>query len=135
MADAVHARLTPGEGRRFAFTLGAAFFVLAGIALWRGKQTTATVCAALGGVLLLAGLAVPSRLGPVQRGWMGFAHALSKVTTPIFLGVLYFGVIAPAGFVLRLFGKKPLQPAKTTETCWVAREPDKAAPDQMQHQF
>ena len=33
-----------------------------------------------------AALVVPTQLGPVERAWMGLAHAISKVTTPIFMG-------------------------------------------------
>jgi len=115
--------------------VGAAFVVLAGLALWRHKQLTATILASLGGVLLLAAVAIPTHLGPVQRGWMAVAHAISKVTTPIFLAVIYFIVIAPAGFVLRLFGRKPLQPPRDASTYWVTRERKPRTADQMQHQF
>ena len=50
---------------------------------------------ALGGALALAGLVVPRDLGPVERAWMGLAHPISKVTTPIFMGVMYFLVLTP----------------------------------------
>lgn len=135
MATRIPARLTGAEGRKFALTVGIAFLVLAGVTLWRHKQTTATVLGALGGVLLVAGLVAPTYLGPVQRGWMAIAHAISKVTTPIFLAVIYFLVIAPAGFVLRLFGRRPLEPPKGATTYWVTRERKPRAADDMQHQF
>ena len=135
MATRIPARLTPSEGRKFAFTVGAAFVVLAGVALWRHKQVTATVLGSLGAVLILAGALVPTYMGPVQRFWMGIAHAISKVTTPIFLAVIYFAVIAPAGFVLRLFGRKRLGAPRDATTYWVTREQKPRAADQMQHQY
>ena len=135
MATRIPARLTPSEGRKFAFTVGAAFVVLAGVALWRHKQLTATVLGSLGAVLILAGALVPTYMGPVQRFWMGIAHAISKVTTPIFLAVIYFAVIAPAGFVLRLFGRKRLGAPRDATTYWVTREQKPRAADQMQHQY
>ena len=58
----------------------------------------------LGIVLVLAGLVVPRLLGKVYAGWMGFALVLSKVTTPIFMGVIYFVVLTPTGFLMRMFG-------------------------------
>jgi len=135
VATRIPARLTPSEGRKFAFTVGAAFVVLAGVALWRHKQVTATVLGSLGAVLILAGALVPTYMGPVQRFWMGIAHAISKVTTPIFLAVIYFAVIAPAGFVLRLFGRKRLGAPRDATTYWVTREQKPRAADQMQHQY
>ena len=135
MATRIPARLTASEGRKFAFTVGAAFLVLAGVALWRHRQLTATVLGSLGGVLILAGVVVPTALGPVQRFWMGIAHAISKVTTPIVLAVIYFVVIAPAGFVLRLFGRKRLAPPRDATTYWVARDRKTETADQMLHQY
>ena len=135
MATGIPARLTAREGRKFAFTVGAACVVLAGLAVWRHKQLTATILESLGGALILAGVVIPTRMGPVQRGWMGLAHAISKVTTPLFLAVIYFVVIAPAGFVLRLFGRKPLSPSRDAPTYWVTREQKPGAADDMVHQY
>jgi hypothetical protein len=39
---------------------------------------------------------------------MKLAHALSKVTTPIFMGIVYFVVLTPIGFIRRSFGGNPL---------------------------
>ena len=134
MAERIRARLTPAEGRKFGLTVGIAFLVFAGVAAWRGKETTALVLATLGGALVLAGLAIPTRLGPVQRGWMGVAHAISKVTTPVFLSVIYFVVITPAGLVMRLFGKR-LGPPRNATTYWVTRERKPQVENRMLEQF
>jgi hypothetical protein len=88
LAQGSPARLTAGEGRRFAFTLAGAFGVLAAISWWRGHARTSLVLAILAALFALAGLLVPSRLGPVQAAWMGAAHAISKVTTPIIMGIV-----------------------------------------------
>ena len=109
MAAGSPAGLSPAEGRRFAFTLAVAFGVLAAVAWWRSHETPATVLGAVAAVFGAAGLLVPARLGPVQRGWMGFAHGISRVTTPIFMGVVYFLVITPIGFARRLIGGNPLR--------------------------
>ena len=122
MAAGIPARLTPAEGRKFGLTVGIAFAVLGGIVLWRGKETPAYVLLGLGGVLVLAGLVIPAQLGPVQRAWMGLAHAISKVTTPIFMGVVYFVVLTPVGLLMRAMGKNPLAPP-AKGSIWHAREP------------
>ncbi|MGH7564181.1 MAG: hypothetical protein ACREK5_07140, partial [Gemmatimonadota bacterium] len=97
MAQNATARLTAGEGRKFAFTLAPAFVALGGILWWRDEPTIALVMVTIGTILAIAGLAVPTRLGPVQRAWMGLAVAISKLTTPIFLGIVYYGLITPMG--------------------------------------
>ena len=88
---------------------------------WGFRRGLATFFAALGGLLLLAGLAVPSALGPVERGWMSLAHAMSKVTTPIVMGVVYFVVLTPTSLIMRLFGKNPLSHVSAGKSAWIAR--------------
>jgi hypothetical protein len=111
LAHSVPARLSPytaAAGRRFGLTVGIAFGVFAGIAFWRGHPTVTTVLGSLGGVLILAGLAVPSMLGPVDRAWMKLALLISKVTTPIFMGIIYYVVLTPAGLLRRTIGSNQL---------------------------
>jgi hypothetical protein len=40
---------------------------------------------------------------------MGLAHAISRVTTPVFLGVVYFAVMMPIGIVMRAVGRNPIR--------------------------
>lgn len=120
MAEGSPARLSPAEGRKFAFTLGAAFGALAGLLWWREHPIAAAVLGGVAAAFGAGGLFVPGRLGPVYRAWMGFAHAISRVTTPIFMGVVYFLVITPIGFVRRIIGGNPLR-AHRGESGWVDR--------------
>jgi len=127
--------LSPAEGRRFGFTLGPAFLVLGGVLWWRGREPAAAVAVTLGAVLFLAAAAVPSRLGPVQRAWLGLGAALSRITTPIFLGVVYFGVITPVGVLLRLRGRNPLMRYRSPGTSWVLRPVEARSRRDMERQF
>ena len=121
MAARVPARLTAAQGRRFAFPVGLAFLVLGGLLWWRGRETAALVPAAIGAVLLLAGHVVPQRLGPVERGWMALAERISRVTTPLLMGAVYFLVVTPIGFVMRVFGHRPLTPRNENGGFWSPR--------------
>ena len=121
MAHRIPARLIAAEGRKFAFTVGGAFAVLGAIAWWRHNLVLTSVFGALAGMLGVSGLAAPQALGPLQRGWMGLAHLISKVTTPIFMGVVYLLVITPIGLVMSLFGRRPMRPLKGAATYWRSR--------------
>jgi hypothetical protein len=90
---------------------------------------------ALGGLLVLAGLVLPARLGPVQRAWMGLAHQISRVTTPIFLGIVYYLVLTPVGLVMRLAGQRPLEHGARGQSTWLPRETDPARRTGMERQF
>ena len=132
MAHRIPARLSPAEGRKFALTVGAAFVALAGFMWWRGLQKVATVAGALGAAFIVAGLLAPGQLGLIYRGWMAFGLALSKITTPIFMGVVYFLVIAPIGMLRRAFGHNALI-ARGTTTVWATR--DAATSSDLNRQF
>ncbi|HEX6134067.1 MAG TPA: SxtJ family membrane protein [Longimicrobiales bacterium] len=134
MAERVPARLSAAEGRRFAYTVGAAFVVLAGIVRWRGGSTAALVLAAIGAALLLAGTVVPAHLGPVQRAWMGLAHAISRVTTPVLLVVVYYVTVVPIGLLMRALGRNPLVHRAAGSGYWVERAAENRRSD-LERQF
>lgn len=100
--------LTRAEKRKFGFTVGPAFVVVAAIVWWRGHTDVAVVLATIGAVL--AGLAVvaPVVLGPVYRGWMALGLALSRVVTPVVLALMYFLIFLPFGVVMRALGHNPM---------------------------
>lgn len=135
MAARVPARLSPGEGRRFGLTVGGAFLALAALLWWREHPVPAGAAGLLGSALALAGLVAPGRLGPVYRAWMSLALALSKVTTPVFMAVIYFGVVTPIGVVVRLLRGNPLVRPRSRPSFWVTREADQRRRDDMERQF
>jgi hypothetical protein len=133
VAEGIPARLTPEEGRKFGLTVGGAFLALSGLLWWRGRVPGALVCAGLGGALVLAGLVVPARLKTVHRVWMGFGRLLSRVTTPVFMGIVYFLILTPIGWVMRLSGKNPVARPPAGGSFWVRRPEGKHG--RMDHQF
>ena len=89
----------------------------------------------IGGGLILGGLAVPGRLSPIYKAWMGLAHLLSKVTTPIFMGIVYFLVLTPVGLILRIIGRRPLSKRGTKSGYWVDRSEEAGRRGTMERQF
>ena len=134
LARGISARLSATEGRKFGLLVGGAFLVL-GVLLWRRTRLVeASVAAVLAISLIAAGLAVPTRLGPIYRGWMALAHAISRVSTPVFMGVIYYLVLTPAGLLGRLVGHRPLSQPRGAATYWQSR-PAGARRGEMDHQF
>ena len=112
------------EGRRFAFTLAVALLAVAGVAWLRSSPPLPLLARALSGIaagLLVAGIFIPGYLGPVQHAWMGLAHALSRVTMPILMAIVYFIVIAPIGLVRRAMGQDALKRTAAGNSFWVVR--------------
>ena len=135
MANAIPARLTPREGRRFGLTVGIAFLVLCVVLRWRGNEWGMIATGMIGGSLIVGGLAIPGRLSPVYRAWMGLAHLLSKITTPIFMGIVYFLVLTPVGLFLRIAGRRPLSRRGNQDGYWVDRSKDAGRRGTMERQF
>lgn len=121
MAHRVPARLTAAEGRKFGLTLGGAFLALAAISLWRGSLLAPRILGAIAVALIAAGVIAPTALGPVNRAWMGLAERLSKITTPIAMGLLFYLVITPIGLLMRLFGNRPLDHRSKRDSFWIER--------------
>lgn len=135
MENRVPARLTAAQGRRFGFTVGGAFLVFAGLAWWRGHPASTLVLATLGGLLTTAGLIVPSHLGPVERGWMALARVISKVTTPIVMGVMYLLVLSPVGWLKRIVAGNALVHGGKDQSFWHTRPEGSRRTASMRRQF
>jgi hypothetical protein len=112
---------TARDGRRFAWTLTAGFAVIAAIAALRHRTPAAEVFSTVATVALIAGVVAPTRLGPIERAWLAFGHALSRITTPIFLGVVYFIIVTPTGWIRRRFGRDPIARDRSAPTYWAER--------------
>ncbi len=95
---------------------------LGGLLLWRGHEPAAFAFLLAGGLLISAGVAVPTRLGPIERAWMGMALAISKVTTPIFMSVVYFLVLTPVGLMRQAAGRNPLRRDASQSSHWIGRD-------------
>jgi hypothetical protein len=134
LARGVSARLTAAEGRKFGLLVGGAFLLLGAVFWWRTWLIGAVTAVVLGSSLIAAGLAAPTRLGPVYRGWMAFAVAISKVTTPILMGLIYFLVLTPTGLIARLLGHRPLSRPLGAANYWQSR-PAGTGRSKMDHQF
>ena len=124
------------ELRKFGLTVGLAFLVLGGVSKWRGHELPPRVLWTAGSLLLVSGLLAPALLGPVQRGWMRFADVLGAFNTRLILGLLFYTVFTPVGFVMRLFRDPMTRSLREGERSqWVRRKVEPVDPARYQQQF
>jgi hypothetical protein len=59
------------------------------------------------------------------------------VVNPVILALLFFLVVSPMAFVMRIVGKQPLRLAadRTAATYWIEREPSAGGASNMSRQF
>lgn len=98
------------ELRAFGFSMGGAIAALFGVVVpWLREAPWPTWPWLLAAALGTLGALAPTALGPLRRGWLRFGELMSRVTTPLILGVLFFGVFAPIARVRALRGRDPLK--------------------------
>jgi predicted membrane metal-binding protein len=129
-------RVEASSDRSFGLVFAGVFLIVACWPLFhRGSpRWWAFVVAALFAILALwkpALLAVPNRL------WTKLGLLLSKVVSPIAMGVLFYCVITPIGALMRLTGKDPLRLRRdaAANSYWIPRKPPGPPPDSMTNQF
>ena len=59
-------------------------------------------------VLVVWALAAPASLRAFYRLWMRLALLLNRITTPIVMAAVYFLVITPLAFIMRMAGRDPM---------------------------
>ncbi len=112
----------------FAAT-GLAFTALACLLAWRRElPAAALIIGSVGAVTFGGGLAAPRALRLVYLGAMYATFPIGFVMSYLVLGIVYFLVLTPIGWVMRLCGRDPLTRRfePTASTYWVAREKSKS---------
>jgi len=95
--------------REFGLTTGAIVAVVFGLFFpWLLEMGLVWWPWILCGVLSLMALAAPMMLRPVYRIWMRFGLVMSKITTPIIMGAVFYLLITPTGLVMKVFSRDPL---------------------------
>ena len=99
-----------------------------GVRLW-----SVGVAAVFGGLAFLA----PKLLAPLNRLWFRFGMLLSRIVSPIVMGILFFVTVTPTGLIMRARGKDLLRQKMDpdADTYWIEVDPEMAAQSSMKKQF
>lgn len=123
------------QGEKFGLGLSIALALMASIAMARGlmarMETLALVSAAL-----LAGALLAPKLLAIPAGLLEeIFKAMTKALMYVLLVLVFFIVFAPAGLMLRILGKDPLQQKldPNAESYWLERKP--RDPSRTEKQF
>ena len=74
-------------------------------------------------IFLILGLINSKLLTPLNQLWFKFGMILGAIVAPIVMAVVFFLVITPTGFIMRIMGKDLLRKRydKKKETYWIKR--------------
>ena len=96
--------------REFGLVTGAIVAVLFGLFFpWLLERSSPAWPWVVFGLLGLWALLAPLSLRPVYRMWMRFGLLMSKITTPIIMGLVFYVVITPFALILKLTGKDAMR--------------------------
>ena len=124
------------EARKSALVVAAVFFGIAGWNLYKQRTGVAYPAGAIGAVLALLGLAVPAGARAFHAAWMKLAHALGWVNSRILLGGMFYLVMTPIGWIVRVTGGDPLNRRRAPqESYWIPRQVTRPAPEQFERLF
>jgi hypothetical protein len=126
----------PSSNRTFGLVFAAFFALIALLPLVRGHSLRRWPLP-FSVLFLVAVLAAPKLLAPLNRAWTALGSLLHAVVNPLVLGILFYLVFTPFGWVLRRMGKDflRLRPAPGATTYWIPRQPPGPTPESMSRQF
>ncbi len=115
----------------------AAVFLIIAVFLYISSKTVHYW--ALIGAVTFATVAVtrPRLLEPLNIVWFKLGMLLGAIIAPLVMMLIYFFVVTPTGFLMRMLGKDPLLLKKNAnlETYWIKRENNENQPSSMKRQF
>jgi len=108
--------------RKFGLTLAIAFLLISGLFFLRHKYDAAVYSLAISFLFVIMRLAPVVLLKPVYIAWMRFAAILGWINTRVILVILFYLIITPLGFLMRLFRVDLLERKNSADTYWKKKE-------------
>ena len=84
-------------------------------------------------IFLILGLINSRILNPLNKLWFKFGILLGKIVSPIIMGIIFFLVVTPIGFIMRILGKDLLNlKFNENKSYWIEKTGPKS---KMKNQF
>ena len=84
-------------------------------------------------LFLILGILNSKILSPLNKIWFKFGIFLSKIISPLIMGIIFFLVVTPIGLIMRIFGKDVLNlKYNKNQSYWIEKNGLKSS---MKNQF
>jgi len=129
-------KLEGSSDRSFGFVFSVFFCLVGCWPILHGGSARVWSLVASGTFLVLA-IARPTLLTGLNRLWMRVGLLLSRIVSPVALGIVFFLAVFPTALIMRLLRKDSLRLKFNPEatTYWIVREPPGPDPKTMNNQF
>jgi|TARA_B110000037_G_scaffold136396_1_gene154458 hypothetical protein len=120
------------SNRSFGIVFFLFFFIVSIFPLFK-DQDIRVWAAIIALIFLILGLMNSPVLSPLNRVWFKFGILLGNFISPIIMGLVFFAVVTPTAFLLRVFGKDLLNLKKNNKkSYWIEKSLIKS---KMKNQF
>jgi len=87
----------------------------------------------IGIIFLILGVLNSRFLTPLNKIWFKFGIFLGQIISPIVMGIIFFLVVTPIAFIMRVLGKDVLKLKKNTDNSYWIKKTDLKS--KMKNQF
>ena len=121
-----------GSNRSFGIVFFVVFLLIALYPLtYNGEISIWTLLISL--IFLVLGLLNSKILSPLNKIWFKFGILIGKIVSPLIMGIIFFLVVTPIGFIMRLLRKDLLNlKYNKNKSYWIEKNGPKS---KMKNQF
>ena len=121
-----------GSNRSFGIVFFFVFLII-GIFPIKNAENINYLLIAISLIFLFLGIINSKFLTPLNKIWFKFGIILGNVISPIIMGLIFFTIVTPTSFMMKLAGKNLLNLKKSSKsTYWIERPKIKS---KMKDQF
>lgn len=122
--------------RKYGFTMGVIVGILFGLLLpWLLEFSYPWWPWTVSAAFWVFAIFVPGLLRPIHLVWMKLGILIGKITSPIFMGIVFFLVFTPMALLLKLLSKDPLNRALEKKVETYRKQSNKSTPDRITRPF
>ena len=121
-----------GSNRSFGIVFFVVFILIGFYPLLKNGNLN-TISILVGLIFLILGILNSKFLTPLNKLWFKFGLLLGQIISPIVMGIIFFLVVTPIAFIMRLLGKDVLSLKKKSDNSyWIKKTGLKS---KMKNQF
>ena len=125
-------KIKPGSNKSFGIVFFIVFFIIALYPLIY-KEELRIWSLVVSIIFLILGLINSKILSPLNKIWFKFGLFLGRIISPLIMGMIFFFVVTPIGYLMRLIGKDLLNlKYNDNKTYWIEKTGPKS---KMKNQF
>ena len=125
-------KIATSSNKSFGIVFSVFFLIISIYPLFKGVELR-TWSLVISIIFLILGLLNSKILTPLNKLWFKFGILLGNFISPIVMGVVFFAVVTPTSFIMRVLGKDLLNLKKNNrKTYWIEKSKIKSS---MKQQF